>query len=50
MSGHRSTRKRCGDSHPESPVGFGHMSTTGHLCGLILPVLVAFSFTSLWMP
>lgn len=29
MSGHRSTRKRCGDSHPESPVGFGHMSTTG---------------------
>uniref|UniRef100_A0A8C2P9T6 diacylglycerol cholinephosphotransferase n=1 Tax=Capra hircus TaxID=9925 RepID=A0A8C2P9T6_CAPHI len=29
MSGHRSTRKRCGDSHPESPLGFGHMSTPG---------------------
>nr|XP_031302579.1 choline/ethanolaminephosphotransferase 1-like isoform X1 [Camelus dromedarius]XP_031302580.1 choline/ethanolaminephosphotransferase 1-like isoform X1 [Camelus dromedarius]XP_031302581.1 choline/ethanolaminephosphotransferase 1-like isoform X1 [Camelus dromedarius]XP_031302582.1 choline/ethanolaminephosphotransferase 1-like isoform X1 [Camelus dromedarius]XP_031302843.1 choline/ethanolaminephosphotransferase 1-like isoform X1 [Camelus dromedarius]XP_031302844.1 choline/ethanolaminephosphotra len=29
MSGHRSTRKRCGDSHPESPMGFGHMSTPG---------------------
>ncbi|KAM9690660.1 choline/ethanolaminephosphotransferase 1 isoform X3 [Muntiacus reevesi] len=29
MSGHRSTRKRCGDSHPESPLGFGHMTTPG---------------------
>uniref|UniRef100_A0A8C4L9A3 Choline/ethanolaminephosphotransferase 1 n=1 Tax=Equus asinus TaxID=9793 RepID=A0A8C4L9A3_EQUAS len=29
MSGHRSARKRCGDSHPESPVGFGHMSSPG---------------------
>nr|KAF6412950.1 choline/ethanolamine phosphotransferase 1 [Molossus molossus] len=29
MSGHRATRKRCGDSRPESPVGYGHMSTPG---------------------
>lgn len=29
MSGQRSSRKRCGDSRAESPVGFGHTSTPG---------------------
>uniref|UniRef100_A0A5F8HIQ3 Choline/ethanolaminephosphotransferase 1 n=1 Tax=Monodelphis domestica TaxID=13616 RepID=A0A5F8HIQ3_MONDO len=36
MSGHRSTRKRCGDPHPESPVGFGHVNATGCVLSKLL--------------